>query len=283
MTTPYTESYSQLLAVSSSAMSNKQGHSIFDRRSFLKTAIGTGAVVGVLKAAAQPAAATPVADRVPDAFEQGLTVEIDGEDWYFNGPPLEDPEEADGAPEQDVPGHWWNVTARGPDGAERVRGKHYNLFPHPVIADLDIDVPPPLDIDDRDAAAGGWASEVGTAGDDTDDFEGAADPVEEAELLYHADGIIEEYDADRADELAKKGYVHYHEFTHVETGEHHPTKVVWLKHTARSSFWFDGGPPFASDFYDDEEDYPYRVDPGVDFDFLPNWNDEYDPDGPFDL
>ncbi len=226
----------------------------------------------------------PTVENVPEGFEQGISLTVDGEEWYLAGPPLEDPAEADGAPEQDVPGHWWRVTSTGEDGVERLRGLHYNLFPHPVIADLDIDVPPPLDIDERDDAAGGWASEIGRPGWDTDDFVPAADTEEDAELLYHADGIIEEYDEDRAEELAEKGYVHYHELVHEETGEEHPEKVVWLKHTAVTSFWFDGGPPFAPDFYEGREaEYPYRVDPGIDYDFLPNWDDVYDPEDAYEF
>ena len=64
--------------------------------------------------------------------------------------------------------------------------------------------------------------------------------------------------------LLKKQYVHYHELVSVDDGELHPNKVVWLKHTARTSFTFDGGP-----HADDME--PHEVTPGIDYEFLPNY------------
>ena len=52
-------------------------------------------------------------------FHSGVVLNVDGDDYYFMGPPIEE-----GADELDVPGHEWVVA--GPD---RVVGKHYNTGP----------------------------------------------------------------------------------------------------------------------------------------------------------
>lgn len=65
------------------------------------------------------------ADAVTDAqlktkkgFVHGIVIEIDGFDYYFDGPP-------DGPNgEKDVPGHYWNQA-----GPNKVVGKHYNIGP----------------------------------------------------------------------------------------------------------------------------------------------------------
>ena len=54
----------------------------------------------------------------------------------------------------------------------------------------------------------------------------------------------------------------------VDTLEEHPTKVVWLKHTAVSFFNFDGGP---------RPDLAHEVSPGIDYDFIPNGFMPYNP------
>jgi hypothetical protein len=43
-------------------------------------------------------------------------------------------------------------------------------------------------------------------------------------------------------------------------GMPHPTKVVWLNHTARTSFTLDGGPMPR---------FAHSVSPGVDYEFIP--------------
>ncbi len=52
-------------------------------------------------------------------FHSGVVLTVDGEDYYFLGPPI-----YEGAEALDVPGHEWVVA--GPD---RVVGKHYNTGP----------------------------------------------------------------------------------------------------------------------------------------------------------
>ncbi len=94
--------------------------------------------------------------------------------------------------------------------------------------------------------------------------------ADDGELLYMVDGIIDEWTQEKAERYASRGYVHYHEWVSVEDGSLHPEKIVWLKHTARTFFTFDGGPPHAPD--------SYEVTPGIDFEFIPNWMVPYDPD-----
>ncbi len=128
----------------------------------------------------------------------------------------------------DIPGHYW-VQA----GPRRVVGKHYNTGPF--------------------GKASWWSS-------------GAPD----GELLYIVHGIIDTWSKEKAMSYAARGYVHYHELVKVSDSvsdrTKHPTKVVWLKHTARTSFNLNGGP--HSEFY-------HEVTPGVDFDFIPLGGDEY--------
>lgn len=86
------------------------------------------------------------------------------------------------------------------------------------------------------------------------------------ELLYIVHGIIDTWTEEKANRYASRGYVHYHEFVRVSDGAHHPTKVVWLRHTARTSFTFDAGPHPGP---------PRWVTPGVDYDFMPNCMNPY--------
>lgn len=83
----------------------------------------------------------------------------------------------------------------------------------------------------------------------------------DGELLFKVNGIIDTWTKEKAEAYAARGYVHYHELLSVADGSEHPTKVVWLKHTARSSFNFDGGP---------HPELGHYVTPGVDFNFIPN-------------
>ncbi|MDW7670053.1 MAG: hypothetical protein SCJ93_14605, partial [Bacillota bacterium] len=99
----------------------------------------------------------------------------------------------------------------------------------------------------------------------------------EGELLYIVHGIIDTWSKEKAEMYAKKGYVHYHELMSVEhNGELHPNKVVWLKHTARTSFTFDGGP--MAGMMD-----PHDVTPGVDYMFMPNGMMEYTGEAHHDM
>ena len=119
-------------------------------------------------------------------------------------------------------------------GPNQVQGKHYNTGPGGVPQ--------------------WWSS-------DADD----------GELLFIVHGIIDTWSTEKADQYAAKGYVHYHELLSVEDRTLHPTKVVWLKHTARTSFDFDGGP---------HPELRHDVTPGVDYEFIPNGEMEYPPQPP---
>ncbi len=87
-------------------------------------------------------------------------------------------------------------------------------------------------------------------------------------LLFKVKGIIDTWTPEKAAAYAQIGFVHYHELVNIETGKKHPTKVVWLKHIARSSFNFDGGP---------HPELAHYVTPGVDFNFIPNGMMPYNP------
>jgi len=87
-------------------------------------------------------------------------------------------------------------------------------------------------------------------------------------FLYKVKGIIDTWSPEKAAEYAARGYVHYHEMLRVSDGSEHPTKVVWLKHTAVSSFNFDRGP---------HPELAHFVSPGVDYDFIPNGFMPYSP------
>lgn len=68
---------------------------------------------------ASPALAAPTWYKNPKAFTYGIVVHVDGEGYYFAGPPIEE-----GAEATDVPGHTW-VQAR----PYHVVGRHYNTGP----------------------------------------------------------------------------------------------------------------------------------------------------------
>jgi len=85
----------------------------------------------------------------------------------------------------------------------------------------------------------------------------------DGELLFVVHGIIDTWSEEKAEWYASRGYVHYHEFVKVSNPSiNHPNKVLWLKHTARTSFDFDGGP---------RPDLAHYVTPGVDYQFMPNY------------
>jgi selenium-binding protein 1 len=82
--------------------------------------------------------------------------------------------------------------------------------------------------------------------------------AEDGALLYIVDCIIDTWSMEKALAYYDRGYVHYHEFRSVTTGELHPNKVAWLKHTAVTSFTLDGGPGQP------DPPYEHTVTPGVD-------------------
>jgi selenium-binding protein 1 len=90
----------------------------------------------------------------------------------------------------------------------------------------------------------------------------------DGELLYIVHGIIDTWSMEKAARYASRGYVHYHELRAVSDGAHHPTKVVWLKHTARTSFTLGGGPA---------PQFAHEVTPGVDYEFIPTGSMPYSP------
>ena len=92
----------------------------------------------------------------------------------------------------------------------------------------------------------------------------------DGELLYIVHGIIDTWSADKAEKYAARGYVHYHEFLSASDGTTpHPEKVVWLRHTARTSFTRDGGP---------HPELGHDVTPGVDYDSIPIGMMPYNPE-----
>jgi hypothetical protein len=169
-------------------------------------------------------------DTNPKHYEHGLAVDLgDGIDWYFSGPGSESPMFS----EIDVPGHTWQQV-----GHYRVKGLHYNVGP---MGD-----------------ASWWAK-------------GEDDGI----LLFVVDGRIAPWNEEIANKMAKNGYVHYHELVRIigvdDTPqlEEHPNLVVWLKHTAVTDFYFDGGPMAPSSNH-----YVYK---GVDYLFMPNYFMPYSP------
>ena len=92
------------------------------------------------------------------------------------------------------------------------------------------------------------------------------------ELLYIVHGIVDDYSKDKAEQYAARGYVHYHELiTNDAKKTEHPTKVIWLRHTARTSFNLNGGPPNPPHILN----VAHEVTPGVDYEFIPNWMMKY--------
>ena len=90
----------------------------------------------------------------------------------------------------------------------------------------------------------------------------------DGELLYVITGIIDEWSKTKAAAYYNKGFVHYHELIATNDGSKHPNKVIWLRHTATMHFDLDSGPHPA--LY-------HHVEPGVDYEFVPNWERPYNP------
>ncbi len=87
-------------------------------------------------------------------------------------------------------------------------------------------------------------------------------------LLYTVHGIIDTWSPAKAAAYDRRGYGHYHELVSVVDGSLHPSKVVWLRHTARMSFTLDGGP---------HPELVHAVSPGLDREFIPNGAMPYNP------
>jgi len=140
----------------------------------------------------------------------------------------------DGAP--DGPGGAYDIPGHYwvKSGKNMLVGKHYNTGPF--------------------GAAKWWSSDA-----------------PDGELLYIVHAIIDTWSEEKAEMYASRGYVHYHELRAVNGGALHPTKVVWLKHIARTSFTLDGGPGAPN------PPYEHMVTPGVDYLFPVNGTTPYNP------
>jgi len=92
----------------------------------------------------------------------------------------------------------------------------------------------------------------------------------DGELLYMVYGVIDEWTPELAEDYAARGFMHYHELVSVTDGSLHPTKVVWLRHHARTSFALDGGP---------RPDFAHEVKPGIDLEFINNYFIPYEANG----
>jgi selenium-binding protein 1 len=122
-------------------------------------------------------------------------------------------------------------------GSNKLIGKHYNTGPFGM--------------------ANGWSSDA-----------------PDGELLYIVNGIIDNWTEEKAMWYASIGYVHYHELRKVSDGTHHPSKVIWFKHTARTSFTLDGGP---AAWGGGDPPYEHYVMPGIDYSFPNNYMIPYIP------
>lgn len=90
----------------------------------------------------------------------------------------------------------------------------------------------------------------------------------DGELLYVVHAVIDTWSQGKAVAYAGQGYIHYHELISVGDGSLHPSKVAWLKHTARTTFTLDGGP---------HPELSHAVTPGIDYEFVPNGMMPYVP------
>lgn len=90
--------------------------------------------------------------------------------------------------------------------------------------------------------------------------------ADDGALLFVVHAIIDAWSLPKAAAYLSKGYTHYHELEGVMDGKIHPTKIVWLRHVAVGSFNFDGGPM---------PQMGHQVTPGVDYEFMPNWQKPY--------
>ncbi len=92
--------------------------------------------------------------------------------------------------------------------------------------------------------------------------------------LYKVHGIIDTWSQVKAERYYTRGYVHYHEFIKVSDSSEHPTKVLWLKHTARTTFTLDRGPAF---WMGNPTPPSHEVTPGIDYEFPNNSFNPYTP------
>ena len=93
--------------------------------------------------------------------------------------------------------------------------------------------------------------------------------ADDGQLLWVVNGVIDTWSPEKAKWYAGQGYVHYHELVRASDGKLHPDKVVWLRHIAVDDFTLDGGPH--------PPDPGIEITPGVSYEFLPNWDQPYNP------
>ncbi|MDX1619446.1 MAG: hypothetical protein R3320_00545 [Nitriliruptorales bacterium] len=187
------------------------------------TALHPRRTIGILLAVILAAVASVIVTATSSeaaGFTHGITIDVDGEDYYLAGAP----DGPDGA--FDIPGHSW--VKAGPD---QLVGKHVNTGPF--------------------GAPQWWSSDA-----------------PDGAYLYNVHAIIDTWSEAKAADYAERGYIHYHELISVDDSTPHPDKVVWLKHTARTSFTLDGGP---------HPELSHEVTPGLDLGFVPNGMTPYNP------
>lgn len=184
---------------------------------------------------------------VPDrlGFTHRFSFRLGNSFWYFLGPELQLPNSPEqvGQP-QDLPGHCWKL---GLPVGDKIRliGKHYNSGP--------IAAGPPARF---------WSSNAGNH-----------------QHLFWVDVVIARWTPRRALEMARNGYVHYHELVKAGAGCLHPRKVAWFRHSAIEKFSFDGGPPpvLPDGTFFRPRNVPHDVTPGIDYNFPPNYDIPYQP------
>lgn len=90
----------------------------------------------------------------------------------------------------------------------------------------------------------------------------------DGELLYIVQAQVDTWSERKLAFYRRQGFVHYHHLVTTDTNRPHPTKVLWMRHFAVRSFYFDGGPrPWLA----------HQVQPGLDRDYQPNAKFRYPP------
>jgi hypothetical protein len=98
--------------------------------------------------------------------------------------------------------------------------------------------------------------------------QGWSSDAPDGELLYVVHGIVDTWTPELAEAYAARGYVHRHELVDA-AGNEHPNKVIWFRHTARTSFTLDRGPAIWQG--NPSAPYEHAVTPGVDYAFPNNY------------
>jgi selenium-binding protein 1 len=92
--------------------------------------------------------------------------------------------------------------------------------------------------------------------------------ADDGELLYEIWAKVDTWSEEKVAQYKSWGFTHYHELVGVSDKAPHPSKVMYLKHTAVTSFTLDGGnKPWMA----------HSVSPGIDYEFMPNIDVPYPP------